>query len=261
MTRRSASSLDGFLASYDRQRRAGADHHRAERLRQRRRRGRCRARFRRIACARTACRQAAIMIDLLPGSLGRRLGAGARRPTRRCGRRPTNAGAGRRTSCRTTSENKHYANFGCSYQNNLAAQIANPADLLGPRKQTPIDAENRGVVIDDYQTGRTSDDSGNPKSSRLLTAWRQWGKRDMSNLAYDSRARRRRRRRRATPRPCRRCGRCRASRSRRSARPKASPSRSSAPATTAAWPRRISRSTWAASRRRSSSTRRRRRPT
>ncbi len=42
-----------------------------------------------------------------------------------------------------TSENKHYANFGCSYQNNLAAQIANPADLLGPRKQTPIDAANR----------------------------------------------------------------------------------------------------------------------
>ena len=32
------------------------------------------------------------------------------------------------------AENKHYADFGCSYQNNLAAQIANPADLLGPRK-------------------------------------------------------------------------------------------------------------------------------
>lgn len=50
-----------------------------------------------------------------------------------------------------TSENKHYANFGCSYQNNLAAQIANPADLLGPRQQTTIDAENRGKVIDDYR--------------------------------------------------------------------------------------------------------------
>ncbi|MGB3386786.1 MAG: CpaD family pilus assembly protein [Pseudaminobacter sp.] len=50
-----------------------------------------------------------------------------------------------------TSENKHYANFGCSYQNNLAAQIANPADLLGPRQQTTIDAENRGRVIDDYR--------------------------------------------------------------------------------------------------------------
>ncbi len=50
-----------------------------------------------------------------------------------------------------TTDNKHYANFGCSYQNNLAAQIANPADLLGPRKQTEIDAENRNVVIDQYR--------------------------------------------------------------------------------------------------------------
>jgi len=50
-----------------------------------------------------------------------------------------------------SSENKHYADYGCSYQNNLAAQMANPADLLGPRKQTPIDAERRGVVIDGYR--------------------------------------------------------------------------------------------------------------
>ncbi|RUZ80077.1 pilus assembly protein CpaD [Mesorhizobium sp. M7A.F.Ca.US.006.01.1.1] len=50
-----------------------------------------------------------------------------------------------------TSENKHYADFGCSYQNNLAAQMANPADLLGPRKQAPIDAEQRGKVIDGYR--------------------------------------------------------------------------------------------------------------
>ena len=50
-----------------------------------------------------------------------------------------------------TSENKHYADFGCSYQNNLAAQMANPGDLLGPRKQSTIDAENRGAVIDVYR--------------------------------------------------------------------------------------------------------------
>lgn len=50
-----------------------------------------------------------------------------------------------------SSENKHYANFGCAYQNNVAAQIANPSDLLGPRKQTTIDAENRSVVIDEYR--------------------------------------------------------------------------------------------------------------
>ena len=35
---------------------------------------------------------------------------------------------------------------------NLAAQVANPADLIGPRKQSPIDAENRMTVIDLYRT-------------------------------------------------------------------------------------------------------------
>lgn len=63
--------------------------------------------------------------------------------TDRCGRWPDDLGK--------TSENKHYANFGCSYQNNLAAQVANPADLLGPRKPGDIDAERRNIVIDDYR--------------------------------------------------------------------------------------------------------------
>ena len=49
------------------------------------------------------------------------------------------------------SDNRHWANFGCSYQNNLAAQIANPADLLGPRKPGDIDGERRSIVIDDYR--------------------------------------------------------------------------------------------------------------
>lgn len=57
-----------------------------------------------------------------------------------------------------TTENKHYANFGCSYQNNLAAQIANPTDLLGPRKRTTIDAENRSEVIDIYRRRGISDE-------------------------------------------------------------------------------------------------------
>ena len=66
-----------------------------------------------------------------------------RAQTDKCGRWPEDV--------LQTSENKHYANFGCSYQNNIAAQIAVPSDLLGPRKQTPIDPANRAVVIDDYQ--------------------------------------------------------------------------------------------------------------
>lgn len=50
-----------------------------------------------------------------------------------------------------TTDNKHWANFGCSYQNNMAAQIANPADLLGPRQPSEIDTERRSVSIDDYR--------------------------------------------------------------------------------------------------------------
>ena len=50
------------------------------------------------------------------------------------------------------SENKNYQNFGCAYQNNLAAMVANPMDLLGPRKTGPIDAADRDKVISDYRT-------------------------------------------------------------------------------------------------------------
>lgn len=49
------------------------------------------------------------------------------------------------------AENRHYSNFGCAYQQNLAAQVANPNDLVGPRKQGDIDAERRGIVIGDYR--------------------------------------------------------------------------------------------------------------
>lgn len=51
-----------------------------------------------------------------------------------------------------TSENRNYANFGCASQNNLAAQVANPSDLLAPRGMTPIDAERRTQVYQDYVT-------------------------------------------------------------------------------------------------------------
>lgn len=63
--------------------------------------------------------------------------------TNKCGRWPEDI--------LNTNENKHYANFGCAYQNNLAAQVANPNDFLGPRKPSEIDAEKRGVVIDEFR--------------------------------------------------------------------------------------------------------------
>lgn len=49
--------------------------------------------------------------------------------------------------------NLPYPNFGCAQQRNLAAQIANPADLLGPRTMTPSAGERRDTVWDKYVKG------------------------------------------------------------------------------------------------------------
>ncbi|MGB7288080.1 MAG: CpaD family pilus assembly protein [Salaquimonas sp.] len=54
-----------------------------------------------------------------------------------------------------TKDNKNYANFGCATQNNLAAQIANPADLLGPRAMSEIDSTKRTTVIEDWRNTTT----------------------------------------------------------------------------------------------------------
>ncbi len=56
---------------------------------------------------------------------------------------------------RDTSENQNYENFGCSTQNNLAEMIVNPADLLGPRGQSEIDAGRRDNVINDWRASGT----------------------------------------------------------------------------------------------------------
>jgi pilus assembly protein CpaD len=50
-----------------------------------------------------------------------------------------------------TSQNKNYENFGCASQNNFAAMIANPADLIGPRLPNNIDPVRRGLAISRYQ--------------------------------------------------------------------------------------------------------------
>lgn len=65
--------------------------------------------------------------------------------TGECGRWPEDMMA-------NPDENRNYENFGCASQSNLAAQIANPTDLLGPRGASPIDAERRETVIGDYRS-------------------------------------------------------------------------------------------------------------
>lgn len=49
--------------------------------------------------------------------------------------------------------NTPYDNFGCAIAANIAAQVANPQDLIDPRDMTPIDAARRGTVIGKYRAG------------------------------------------------------------------------------------------------------------
>jgi len=56
----------------------------------------------------------------------------------------------------STDQNREYANFGCAVTANMAAQIADPGDLLRPREMTPADAGRRQVVLDHYRKGETT---------------------------------------------------------------------------------------------------------
>ncbi len=53
-----------------------------------------------------------------------------------------------------TAENLTNRNFGCATQRNLAAMVADPRDLLGPRRFDPADANRAATVIGKYQQGQ-----------------------------------------------------------------------------------------------------------
>ncbi|MDB5523628.1 MAG: pilus assembly protein CpaD [Rhizobium sp.] len=69
--------------------------------------------------------------------------------TDECGQWPTDL------TGESVTKNTNYENFGCATQQNLAAQISNPTDLVGPRGMTPIDATNRAAVITTYREAPT----------------------------------------------------------------------------------------------------------
>ncbi len=57
------------------------------------------------------------------------------------------------TNLARTGTNAGSANFGCAVNANLAAQIANPRDMVAPRPMTAPDAARRSVVFDHYRAG------------------------------------------------------------------------------------------------------------
>ena len=60
------------------------------------------------------------------------------------------------TNLADEQSNNERSNFGCANQRNLAAHIANPADLLGPRASTPAPGERRDVVFGKYIKGEST---------------------------------------------------------------------------------------------------------
>jgi pilus assembly protein CpaD len=66
----------------------------------------------------------------------------------------------------TTRDNSPFLNLGCATQNNIAAMVADPRDLIGPQPMSPGDTQRRMTVLEKYRAGeptpteRTEDQSG-----------------------------------------------------------------------------------------------------
>ncbi len=56
----------------------------------------------------------------------------------------------------TRYSNQSSGGFGCAITANMAAQIADPRDILGARPMTPADSGRAAVVFDNYRRGQVS---------------------------------------------------------------------------------------------------------
>jgi pilus assembly protein CpaD len=70
------------------------------------------------------------------------------------------------------SDNREYAEFGCSVTANVAAQLADPGDLLKPRQMDAPDAERREGVLNKWRQGTTT---STPKDAQATGTFSQVG--------------------------------------------------------------------------------------
>lgn len=68
----------------------------------------------------------------------------------RCGEWPSDLASGTSTK---GWDNRPYYNLGCAYQQNIAAQIADPRDLVRPREEAPADVQMRTRAITKVREG------------------------------------------------------------------------------------------------------------
>ncbi|HKQ44435.1 MAG TPA: CpaD family pilus assembly protein [Rhizomicrobium sp.] len=84
----------------------------------------------------------------------------------------------RTAACGDWSENESFTmdnttpkRFGCAVQQNIAAMVADPRDLLGPGAMGPVDTARRAAVMDHYRKGEVtqatkhSPDAGSEQSA------------------------------------------------------------------------------------------------
>lgn len=68
-----------------------------------------------------------------------------------------------------TRDNQAQSNFGCAVTANMAAQIADPRDINGPRTMSPADADRRSVVIDHYRKGEVTAAQADDKARATIS--------------------------------------------------------------------------------------------
>jgi pilus assembly protein CpaD len=69
----------------------------------------------------------------------------------------------------STEDNRVQSNFGCATTANMAAMIADPADLAHPRAEDAPDAERREEILDRYRKGATTASDDNEKYSGAVS--------------------------------------------------------------------------------------------
>jgi pilus assembly protein CpaD len=60
-------------------------------------------------------------------------------------------------------------NHGCATQNNLAAELEDPRDLIAPRQQTAPDEARRATVFDKYRQGEPTGATGDKQDSGTVS--------------------------------------------------------------------------------------------
>jgi pilus assembly protein CpaD len=84
-----------------------------------------------------------------------------------CGQWPSDLGG---SDIRQSASNQSYWNLGCASQAMLAAQVADPIDLVRPRQETPLDTTKRMESIKKFRQGQDPSTQYRQEATKINTA-------------------------------------------------------------------------------------------